>query len=186
MQLQNELRGFTLIELMVSISIFSIILGYSAISLHDLYVKKRVESAAQKIYSDLRFAQSESIKLNAPVFVSFSHSNNEWCYGINLHAPCDCNKAQACKLVDREQIVNQSMFRDVSMIKSKFAGNKNYTTFDPRKGFAIGGGVRNGTIWLASSKNDLFAIVISRMGRVRICSPSVSGYSQQCPTAPTI
>jgi len=186
MQKQNNTRGFTLIELMVSISIFSIILSYSAISMHDLYVKKRLESAAQKIYTDLRFAQSESIKLNASVFISFSHHKNEWCYGINLHTPCDCNIAQSCKLVDREQVVNQSMFRDVSMIKSKFAGNKNYTTFDPRKGFAIGGGVKNGTIWLASSKNDLLAIVISRMGRVRLCSPSFSGYSQQCPKAPIL
>ncbi len=186
MQKQNHVRGFTLIELMISISIFSIILGFSAISLHDLYTKKRIENAAHKIYTDLRFAQSESIKLNASVFISFSHNKNEWCYGINLHTPCDCNKAQACKLVDREHVVNQSMFGDVSMIKSQFAGNKNYTVFDPKKGFAIGGGVRNGTIWLASSKKILLAIVISRMGRVRLCSPSFSGYSQQCPKAPII
>jgi len=183
---KRDTLGFGLIELLVSISIFSVILGYSTIFLHELFDKKRLESTAQKIYTDLRLAQSESIKYNAPVYVSFSQGLTNWCYGMNLYEPCDCNTSQSCKLIDRDTAVDQSMFRNISLLKAKFAGNKNYTAFDPRKGFAIGGGVKNGTVWLASKQKDLIAVVVSRVGRVRLCSPSFSEYSTQCPKAPTI
>jgi len=179
-------RGLTLIELMITLSIFSILLGYATPAMHDLFVKKRLQSAATKIYTDLRFAQSEAIKLNTPIFVSFSHTKDQWCYGLNLREPCDCNQAQSCKLAENEHTVNQSMFRNISIIKSKFAGNKQHTAFDPLKGFASAGGSKNGTIWLASATRDLVAIVVSRLGRVRICSPTISGYTKQCPKAPSL
>lgn len=186
MKIQATVTGFTLIELMISVVVLSIIAGFSAISLNNLFVKKRVENAAIKVYTDLRYAQSEAIKFNSPVYVSFSSTTNAWCYGMSLNQPCDCQVANSCKIVDQKKVTSHVPFKDVSLVKSKFAGNKNYTVFDPRKGFAIGGGIKNGTVWLSSANNELMAVVVSRTGRVRLCSPSINGYSQQCPKVPAL
>lgn len=70
------------------------------------------------------------------------------------------------------------------MQKARFAGGTDYTAFDPVKGFAQKNGVKNGTVWLKSSNDDQLAVVLNRVGRVRLCSPTLSKYTKQCPKAP--
>lgn len=176
-------EGLTYLELVIVLTVLCIFLGAASISISQLIAKTRLESAAQTIYSDLRFAQSESLNHNKTIFVSFIHENEKWCYGFSENKSCDCTKANECKIGDNEKVVTHETFKGVEIQKSRFAGNKNYTAFSPRNGFAVANGAKNGTIWL--KKDDMqIAVIVNRLGRVRFCSPTLTEYSQQCPKAP--
>ena len=176
-------NGFTLIETVIVVTITGIILGLASISLLDFIAKTKLESAAKTLYTDLRFAQSESITKNKTVFVSFAHENEEWCYGFSETKHCDCTKENECKINGKEKVIKHQDFKGVEIQKARFAGGKKYTAFNPRNGFASANGVKNGTVWL---KNDdmQIAVIVNRLGRVRFCSPTLSEYSKQCPKAP--
>ena len=176
-------NGFTLIETVIVITITSIVLGFASISLLDLIAKSKLENAARTLYSDLRFAQSESVSGNKTVYVSFAYEDEKWCYGFSESNSCDCSEGNECKLNGRTRIVSGLDFKGVEIQKARFAGGKSFTAFSPRNGFANANGVKNGTIWLKN--NDMqIAVIVNRLGRVRFCSPTLSEYSNQCPKAP--
>lgn len=58
---QNN-RGFTLIELMVTVAIMALIMALAAPSFRDILVALRVRTTAFNIISDLVLARSEAIK----------------------------------------------------------------------------------------------------------------------------
>jgi type IV fimbrial biogenesis protein FimT len=62
-------RGFTLIELMMSITILAILVGVAAPSMTALVRGQRVKSATSDLYASLAFARSEAIKRNANIDV---------------------------------------------------------------------------------------------------------------------
>ena len=61
--------GFTLLELIISITIVAIMLTLGIPALRDLLVSQRVRQTANDLYSDLTYARSEAIKRNAQVQV---------------------------------------------------------------------------------------------------------------------
>lgn len=67
---QKEQRGFTLIELMVSLSILAILVMIGLPSFNDLVLSTRVKNAASDIYASLILARSESIKRGSNVTVT--------------------------------------------------------------------------------------------------------------------
>jgi len=62
--------GFTLIEMMVTISIVAILLGAGVPSFSSFLISQRVKSAASEISSMLNFARSEAIKRNNNVVIT--------------------------------------------------------------------------------------------------------------------
>jgi len=176
-------HGFSLIELVIGLTVLSIILGFASISLLEFIAKVKLESAAKTIYSDLRFAQSQSLKTNNTVFVNFFYENEKWCYGLSEKNTCDCNQSNECKVENKTKVVSYRDFKGVELQKARFAGGKSYTAFNPHNGFAADKGVKNGTIWL-KNRDMQMAVIVNRLGRVRFCSPTLTEYSQQCPKAP--
>ena len=177
-------KGFSLLEIMLILGIVSIIAGYSFISFSEIIEKQKLKSAGEIIFSDLRLAQSEAIKRNDTVYVSFTKDENNWCYGINIGSNCDCTNLNECKIDDIRKVSSNEKFKGISLQKAKFAGDKEYTAFDPKNGFAQADGIKNGTIWLQSKNGTQLAIVVNRLGRVRFCSPTLLEYSNICPTPP--
>ncbi len=182
----HQAKGFSLLELMVALSIISILVGATGIWFHDVISLQRLEGAANRLYTDLRLAQSEAVKRNTTVFVSFNAGENDWCYGINLDGSCDCSKANSCRIDGKERTVSSKNFKGVVMQKARFAGGTRYTAFEPSRGFAQAGSTKNGTVWLKSSTDKQLAVIVNRMGRVRFCSPNLEKYTKQCPKAPVL
>ena len=60
-------RGFTLIEIIISIAILSILVMIAVPSMTDLIRDQRVKNAAFDVYASLAFARSEAIKRGAAV-----------------------------------------------------------------------------------------------------------------------
>jgi type IV fimbrial biogenesis protein FimT len=61
--------GFTMIELMITLSIVAILVGLAAPSLRETIMNIRITGQTNDLMSDLAFARSEAAKRNVPVVV---------------------------------------------------------------------------------------------------------------------
>lgn len=67
--MKNIQKGFTLIELMVTIAIMAIMLAIAIPNLSEWVAKRRVAAAAEKVANMIRFGRSEAARLNSPVYL---------------------------------------------------------------------------------------------------------------------
>ena len=178
--------GFTLLESLITLAVFSLIAAAATSSYHNFISNKRLENAATQIYTDLKLARSEAMKQKQNIFVSFSQKNGNWCYGLNENAPCNCMKLDDCHLKGNEKVVRGDSFQDIELQQARFAGKSTSTAFEPTRGFASGNGVKNGTIWLKANNDSQIAIIINRVGRVRFCSEDLGAYAGKCPKPPKL
>jgi type IV fimbrial biogenesis protein FimT len=62
-------RGFTFVEMMVTIAIVAIMMALAAPAMHQFVTQKAVSSSSDELVSALRFARSEALKRSSPVTV---------------------------------------------------------------------------------------------------------------------
>jgi Tfp pilus assembly protein FimT len=80
----NQLLGFTLTEMLITVGITALLTALAAPSFISLLEKRRLTAAAEAILADLRMARSEAIKRNISVTVSFTEGNaGLWQYTID-------------------------------------------------------------------------------------------------------
>lgn len=84
-------RGFTIIELMVTMVVLAVILSLAAPSFSEIVRDQRVKTATFDVYASLVFARSEAIKRNTNVNVCIA-SGTDWASGwtVKLGA-ADCS-----------------------------------------------------------------------------------------------
>jgi type IV fimbrial biogenesis protein FimT len=160
--------GTTLLELVIVIAVLAVLLGLVVPSMQGLIARNRLKAAAQAVAEDLQWARSEAIKQNRPLELSLIADH--WCYGVGAAGParCDCRlpagEPGACAL----KRVSAADLPGVRL-SATFAR----TTFDPRRATAV-----NGSLTVGSPGGSALRVVLSRLGRVRICSPTndVPGY----------
>jgi type IV fimbrial biogenesis protein FimT len=177
--------GYTLVELLVTLAVVAILVTTALPALTDLVDSQRLRTTAQQIATDLRYARSEAIKRHAdiPIGVSFA-SGSDWCYGISQQLPCDCHEQDwqspdACLLDlahERQLHTAASDARaQIELLDVSFS-HEQTTQFDPLRGIA-----NAGTISLRSARGKHLNVVVSTLGRVRICAPedneSPAGYA---------
>ena len=76
----HYLRGLTLIELMVTLTILGIMIVFALPSLNNLILDQRVKSATFEVFSSLVYARSEALKRNGNIDVVANGGNwaNGW------------------------------------------------------------------------------------------------------------
>lgn len=183
----NKNNGFTLIELMIAIAVAGILLAVALPSFTGLIERKRIGAVAEVVVSQLQYARSEAIKSSRDITVEFlADGSTTWSMGMTDAANCDPSAADSCTIdidhnldTDNNIIVRtvSTDFQKVSMALPAFLGTGSppRTIFDYKRGTAT-----NGTVNI-SSDNYALSIVLSRMGRSKICVPdgseAISGYS---------
>jgi len=75
---RRTVRGFTLIELMITLAIVAILSSLAAPSFRELVATQRVRSAVSALNESLWLARSEAIKRNAAVEFAFANVGNGW------------------------------------------------------------------------------------------------------------
>jgi type IV fimbrial biogenesis protein FimT len=146
--MELRIRGFSLIELVITLVIVAIGVSLAVPSWRTLVEKRRLTSAAEEVVSFLTFAQSEAVKRNELVSVSWttpgSHNPN-WCIGASLPpqaAPCDCTVTDTtagdfCSIDSIPYRLTQSDFVDMSYEFMHMNPISSNFSFDPIRGIVV-------------------------------------------------
>lgn len=171
---QNQ-QGITLIELLVAMSILTILLAVGVPSFSQFTANSRLESYANTLFSHMSLARSEAVKRNARVVVCKSSDNStcagsgDWSQGWIVFVDLNNDASVA----GDEQIITTMPALAAGY---SFTGNANissYISYD-NQGIPklIGGGFQAGTFTLcpatpAPSGNGR-SVILSSSGRLRI------------------
>jgi type IV fimbrial biogenesis protein FimT len=90
----EQSRGFTLIELMVTLSIAAILLGVGVPGFRSLILDQRGKTASYDVGASLMFTRSEAIKRNAAVVIT-PNSSSDWATGWNVTSGTTTLSSQA-------------------------------------------------------------------------------------------
>jgi type IV fimbrial biogenesis protein FimT len=156
-------RGFSLLELLVTIAIISIFLLIGLPNFHEFIVKNRVETQVQQIISAINYARSEAINRNQ--VITFCKSNNrqtcggQWRDGQIILAGNEVLRAYSA-LPEADQLsFNSSLGKDdaLQLLPSGFTNGQ------------------TGSFNYCSGKDlkNTRRIVIAQTGRMRVTSDNV-------------
>lgn len=98
----HEQRGFSLIELIVTMIVLAIAASIALPNLTQFIVRQRVSGQASELLNALAYARSEASKINNNVVVipatnAASGWSNGWCVGPSSLADCNNNNAAVLK-----------------------------------------------------------------------------------------
>jgi type IV fimbrial biogenesis protein FimT len=192
-------QGFTLLELMIAVSILAIIITVAFPSFSDIGDTQRVIGATEQIYSHIQQVRSEALTANTTAGINFGvDGSKSWEYGFStVNDQCDLTAtlptmANACVIViddgdgtldpgdgsvDTDDLVLQRFtsteWNDVRISIASFSSSNTQIAFDPVRGTST-----SGQINLVSGNGKQLRINVSLLGRPTICSPGtqVSNY----------
>tara|TARA_Y100001960_G_scaffold287125_1_gene324946 strand:+ start:659 stop:1165 length:507 start_codon:yes stop_codon:yes gene_type:complete len=161
-------RGFTLLELLITVSVLSILIATAAPSFSSVTQSVKMQRLAGELNGFLIQAKSESVKRNQDLWVHFSTAKNEvqstgdWTVWLK---PTEDLTGETLLQLSGEP------FRDVAF-------SHNYT--GERISFeSVRGRPARGTIYLspnASSTDRLLIKLSSPPGRIKVCGESSAQY----------
>lgn len=169
----HKTNGFSFIELIITITLVSILLLLIFPTMHDLYGRNTSQSQADKIKTALEFARSEAIRQNTSITFCKSKSFTD-CDG-------DWNDGQIIK--NSKNVILRTFDPlpqgDVLVWQSSFSGSKNdYLTFTST-GTTDG---QQGSFFYCpgnSAQNNI-AIIIQQTGSMRISDRTSTGKMVVC------
>ena len=181
-------RGFTLVEVIMSVVLLAIGTALALPSYRDMVEKRQVPNGAEQLASFINTAQGVAMKTNQVVTVSYSRSDGDnWCVGaVSGETACDCTESDPdaldyCQIASQPFILNNSHAGDLDLMHN-MDGDGAYA-FDPIRGLLLDLD-DSFTAELRSPSEDFrLTLVVNSTGRVTLCGDSsyaVPGY-QTCP-----
>jgi type IV fimbrial biogenesis protein FimT len=200
-------RGFSLVELMMSLVLVAIGLALALPSYRDMVEKRQVTNGAEQLASFINTAQGVAQKTNRKVTISYKRTgDDEWCLGMAMAEDdtiCNCKVApEACQIGSQSFVIDNSYAGDKAMMHSLSSESAAYY-IDPVRGLFLPCDVLDGKckdiefanlsgeddpldIEIRSQNGDFrLNLMVNNTGRVILCSGdsahSIPGY-QACPT----
>lgn len=170
-----SVRGVTLVELLVSITLLSVVLSLALPSYREMIEKRQVTQGAEQVFAFLNSAQGIASRTNSVVTVSYSHTGeDEWCVGATLGATaCDCTEtvdteSDYCSLDGRLMVLNNDTVGNKGLVQS-VTGDGSYA-FDPVRGLLVD--LDDSLEMLLHSPNDGYQLklLVSNTGHSVLCS----------------
>ncbi len=176
----NKQKGFTLIELMIVVTVLAISLTLAASNYSTIQNKRAVTNAAEAMAAFLRVARSEAVKRNDFVHVTLDPGATidgvgTFCGGVDDAGACNCgSESNTCGL-DVSTVTEFNPWlkgTNFPLVQAPtFSSGTNAVTFafDPVRG--ILDPPRQGNVTFVST-NGLFAmrVSVSLTGRVELCT----------------
>ncbi len=191
--MKATLRGVTLIELLVTISLVVVLASIAAPSFRSFMINQQLSTAASDLLSSLLQARSEAVRLGKPVMVvaaqevggptasSYSWLDG-WCVFVDEDRNATYNSATSTLINCTKKTDLQGMVAVVAgtgKTSGPFAQGKPFFMFSPA-GFAAVNSARysgtpNGCLWMeASATGRKRAVVVGLSGRARIYDPGTA------------
>jgi prepilin-type N-terminal cleavage/methylation domain-containing protein len=189
--MRKNISGFTLIELMVVITILGISITLAVPSWNRVTQKRLLTSTAERVAASLAIAQTEAQKRSQAVSLSYNRTDDQhWCVGASVGSGgCDCTEtdsgsAQYCTIDGTPTSLANEANRSVNLINatdSQPAGGNSLITFDPVRGILEPAGDKLQLTFESSGGQYQLRVIIGPTGLLKICNPdsdkSVGGYS---------
>lgn len=186
----NRNRGFSLIEVMMTVVLLAVSFVLAIPSFRDMVEKRQVTNGAEQLASFINTSQGISMRTNQVVTVSFDHDGlNDWCVGATLgETACDCDETEEgesdyCEIDSQHFVMNQGIAPQGELVHS-ISGDGTSYSFDPVRGLFTD---MNDflTMELQSKSQDFkLNLMVIPTGKVTLCSKdadhAVPGYAE-CP-----
>lgn len=178
-RLSPTMRGFTLVELMVSIAVLSILLVMAVPSFVEFRERVAVRGAGDQLVSAWANARLEALKRNQPVAVTIRNSGGNLCIGASTGtASCDCFTVSACNVSQYPQA--QSDWSGVTIVGKPTLGPTDtddigLAVIDPKRGYLTNPADLGGTsIQSAGGQKYRLRFHVDRWARAYLCAPTDS------------
>lgn len=162
-------KGFTLIEALMVVVIFTLLLLIAIPAWNDFIRKKQLITAMEGLYDTLKIAHSESIRRETNITVAFTKNitTENWCYALSDGGDCDCLTG-VCTIEGVGHVING--VNGINLEITNLTSNK-YVTFEGIRGLASD----SGSVTLTSEPYSI-TISVNKLGLLRTCSNTVVGY----------
>lgn len=178
-------KGFTLIELMVSIAVLSILLIMAIPSFVDFKERVAVRGAGDQMVSFWANAKLEAVKRDQPVTVSIRTSGADMCLGASTTAAlCNCfapaGSATTCDVARYPDPTAQNDWRGVTVVGKPTLGptdtdDDGMATIEPKRGYLLDdsdvGGI---TVQSPGETAFRLRLYVDRWARPYLCAPTDS------------
>lgn len=190
----RQLRGFTLTELMVTVSIMGILLALGLPSMADWIANSRIRSSSDSILAGLQLARAEAIRRNANIRFLMVGDTGAW--QVIRESLDSANQPQRCTFTDGDilqQYVATTANKAItlSFFSDTGAGNASASReviFGPNgwrscPNIAAFSAISIDSSALSASESRNLRIVVQPGGSSRMCDPNVAtGDTRACPT----
>jgi prepilin-type N-terminal cleavage/methylation domain-containing protein len=171
----HKQAGVTLNELIISLSIVSILIGFSVPSFTEFISKRELAGAANLVSTFFEDVKMESVKQNAFATVNYQKADNgvDWCIGAIMGdgVSCDCMAETPQCLINSEPAVLSSADSGAfDELLAEFTDGS--LTFDPVRGILKFPTSAVSMQFKHKSEDFLVNVSVNATGSVRKCSPS--------------
>lgn len=181
----QEQSGFTMVELMVTLSVLVVLMIAAMPSFVDFIDRYRVRGAADGLISVISNARVEAVKSDLDVNVAMTGSGTSWCVGANAATPpsggqpagaasaCDCTDPAStteCRVGGQRSAIEVGANPGVA-ISDLSAATAAPFVFSSKLGAISPLGVRSVTLTSPRGKYDL-KVEVNALGQARLCVPA--------------
>jgi len=153
-------RGFSLLELLVTIALVGILMTVGFMSSKDIMAGYRFKGAVREVYSDLQMTRLGAIKDGTPWAICFSDDGTFSSYSIRSDAGPDRDLCTADDPTPyRKSVTSADLYSGINYVEN-FSGQK--AEFSPR------GTSDNGNVTLSSAPRSSQVTVNGMTGNIRI------------------
>lgn len=173
-------RGFTLIELMVTIAVLAILLTLAAPSFNDFFQRYRLRGAADDVATLMAVSRSEAVARNRDVAIVFSGTGTAWCVGgaaaaepaapgVRVDAVPSCSCSGDCTIGGKVMESQGANYRGVTMgaAPATFVFDRLNGSVQPLNAATV-------TTFQSPNGKYSLSVRVSPLGRGRLCVPSGS------------
>lgn len=182
-------RGFTMIEVMIAITILAILMALGGPRMRIMLENAKIRSAAEGLRTGLQFARAEAVRRNAPIALNVEFTGDTgWTIGCMPVDPATCADAM---IQERQRGEDRSTQINIAPAGTVVTFDNMGSMTNPAAGNGCGAvpaATASSACFMVTTQDAAIAadsrplaVVIEVGGKVRLCDPSVNaGDTRSC------